>query len=80
MENGQRILIDISPKNLHKWSREQEKILNSIVYQGNANQNQSEISLYATRGWLEPKCQTISAGKDLEQSEYLYAPGRNMKW
>lgn len=43
---------------------------NSIIYQGNANQNQSDISLYATLGCLESKCQTISVGKDLEQSEY----------
>lgn len=79
-KNGQRILIDTSPKNLYKWPISNEKILNNIIYQRNSNQNQNKISLYTTLGWLESKCQIISVGKDLEKPECLYTPGMNIKW
>ena len=56
-------------------------MLNITNYQGNANQNHTEISPHTCLEWLSSKRQEItSVGKDVEKKESLYSVRGNVNW
>ena len=77
VKNGQRIWIDISPK-MYKWPHEQ--MLSLISYQGNTNQNCSEIPLCTHLDVCNQILFVeINAGEDVEQLE-THTGSRKVKW
>jgi len=56
-------------------------MLNIHIYQGNANQNDPEISSYTNQNGLDQKLkqQTAHASKDVEKEEHPFIAGEIVK-